>query len=72
IETVKKEKFEVVNENINKREKFPFSLQVKRIDKVGYGDIDDYTFIFGKLRKNIMEIMTVGKLLLKPNKNACR
>lgn len=51
IETVKKEKFEVVNENINKREKFPYSLQVKRIDKVGYGDIDDYTLYLWKTAK---------------------
>ena len=51
IDIVKKENFEVVNENYNKKEKLPFSVQIKRIEKVGYGDIDEYTLYLWKLAK---------------------
>ena len=51
IDIVKKENFEVVNENYHKKEKLPFSVQIKRIDKVGYGDIDEYTLYLWKLAK---------------------
>lgn len=51
VDLVKKNDFDVVNENYNKKEKLPFSVQIKRIDKVGYGDIDDYTLYLWKLAK---------------------
>lgn len=52
IEFVKKENFEVVDTNYHKKEKLPYSVQIKRVDKVGYSDIDEYTLYLWKLAKN--------------------
>ncbi|MFC0345879.1 DUF695 domain-containing protein [Epilithonimonas hispanica] len=51
IQIVTKENFEIVNNDLIKENKLPYSLQIKRIDKVGYDDIDDYTLYLWRLAK---------------------
>lgn len=40
---VKEKRFEIVEEVFNTEDEYPYSLQIKRVDKVGYEDIDHYT-----------------------------
>jgi len=49
IDIVKKENFEIVETNFDKKSNMPYGLQIKRTDKVGYSDIDEYTLLLWKL-----------------------
>ncbi len=48
---VSKENFSVVSKNLNKKDEFKYSLQIKRVDKVGYEFIDEYTLYLWKVAK---------------------
>lgn len=51
INIVSKENFKVVSKDINKKESLKYSLQIKRVDKVGYEFIDDYTLYLWRIAK---------------------
>ncbi|MCA4783142.1 DUF695 domain-containing protein [Empedobacter stercoris] len=51
IEIVKKENFEIVQTQYNNENDLPYVLQIKRVDKVGYSDIDEYTLYLWNLAK---------------------
>ncbi|MFV0145535.1 ribonuclease E inhibitor RraB [Empedobacter falsenii] len=51
IEIVKKENFEIIQTQYNNENDFPYVLQIKRVDKVGYSDIDEYTLYLWNLAK---------------------
>ncbi|MBO6211657.1 ribonuclease E inhibitor RraB [Algoriella sp.] len=51
IEITEKDNFVVVDKSFVKENDFPFSLEIKRVDKVDYEYIDDYTLCLWKLAK---------------------
>lgn len=52
LKMVEKDNFVLVAKDFDKKNELPFGLQIKRIDKVDYGVIDDYTLYLWKLAKD--------------------
>lgn len=48
---VTKDNFQLVNKEYNKKDEYKFFLQIKRVDKVGYEYIDDYTLYLWRIAK---------------------
>lgn len=51
IEIVRKENFEIVETDYDNENDLHYVLQIKRVDKVGYNNIDEYTLYLWKLAK---------------------
>lgn len=51
IDAILKENFVVAEENFDKMNQLPFGLQIKRVDYVGYNEIDEYTLLLWKLAR---------------------